>query len=312
MTTCCNRALITGGCGFLGYHLIKKLFQLNFDIHVLDLPNCSTKRISPFMSKIKLYHQDITHTEKVFSLVREINPEYAFHLAGYGVNSEDNDAANAIIVNVLGGANIVKALVGTDCKKLVNIGSSAEYGNREDKFDETLRPSGIYGSSKAAATIIMHQIARCSGLGIVTLRPFNIYGEWDEPHKLFCYVILNLLQGKDIYLTPCEQERDYVYAGDVVNAMLMAAESELSDNIMDISTGNPKKLKYYVDLITEASGRKCNINYGAYDYRENEVFKHVGNAEKTKELWGWSPNTKPETEIINVLNWFKNNLRFYV
>ncbi len=314
MTTCCygKKALITGGCGFLGYHLIKNLLHFGAKVNILDLKNCSKKKIDEFASQVNLYNADVTDFKSVKEVTEEVNPDFAFHLAGYGIDSKDTDIEKAIKINVLGGANFAKALCDTNCLKLVNIGTSAEYGNRADKTEETLQPENIYGSSKAAATVIMHQIARGGGLGIVTLRPFNIYGEWEEPHKLFCNIVLNILNSKELNLTPCQQERDYVYVGDVAEAMIRAACSSVTDEVMDVASGEPKPIKHYVDAIVKAYGGSCKINYGALSYRKNEVFKHYANHEKIYNLLGWKAKTSLEDGIGKMLSWFKNNMQFYI
>ncbi len=296
----------------MGYHLIQKLLAAGAHIAVLDLPGCSTKRLAPFMHRIQFYEGDVTIPEQVESIIQTVKPTYVFHLAGYGINAKEQDLDKAIRVNIMGGAHVVNALDSTSCLKLVNMGTSSEYGTKEDPLNETLRPASIYGSTKAAATLVMHQLARSKGLNMVTLRPFNIYGEWEEPHKLFCNVMLDILQNKEILLTPCQQERDYVYAGDVAQAMLLAAKSFVTDQVMDIASGQPHPLTHYVSAIIKASGSSCIVRYGAYDYRKDEVFKHHGNPHKIYSLLGWKPETSLETGIDKMFAWFKNNLYHYV
>ncbi|WP_232361671.1 NAD-dependent epimerase/dehydratase family protein, partial [Bacillus thuringiensis] len=76
-----------------------------------------------------------------------------------------------------------------NCKKIINFGSSSEYGNKMEPIHENmlLTPVDIYGSTKAAATILAHQIASENSINLITLRPFGIFGESEEPHKIFSY-----------------------------------------------------------------------------------------------------------------------------
>ncbi len=305
------RVLVTGGCGFLGYHLIKRLLRDKHEVYVVDVPRVDTKRIRGFGSDITLLEADITNGEYLHMIAKEVNPDYAFHLAGYGVNAKDCDATRAIKVNVIGGANLVQALSGTGCKRLVNIGSSAEYGVKVSRYSETIKPTTIYGSSKAAATVVMHQLARQHKLPIVTLRPFNIYGEWEEPHKLFCEVMLDILLGRELNFTPCEQRRDYVYAGDVADAMAMAAYSDAEDCMLDVASGDSLPLWQFINEILDVAHEKRLPNYGALPYRAGEIFQHEGDPAPINKAIGWTAATPLHDGVSRMYKWFKDNINIY-
>ena len=93
-----------------------------------------------------------------------------------------------------------------------------------------LTPVDIYGSTKAAATILAHQIASENNINLITLRPFGIFGEGEEPHKIFSYIILRVLQHKDVNLTLCNQLRDYCYIENVIDACILAVENTTVQN----------------------------------------------------------------------------------
>ena len=106
---------------------------------------------------------------------------------------------DALQINVLGTINIVQAAKVAGCEKLINLGSSSEYGNK--KVELSMRkwlsnPVEIYGSTKAAASIISHQLALESRIPIVTLRPFGVFGESEDTHKLFGYMFSFYLKTK--------------------------------------------------------------------------------------------------------------------
>ncbi len=305
------RFLITGGCGFLGYHLLKHLTTYGADVCVIDVPNVNTKRIDGFANQVTLFGVDITDADAVTRIVQEVDPTHVFHLAGYGVNAAHADVATALRVNVLGGANLVCALAGTRCTRLVNIGSSAEYGVKAYKHISTIKPTTIYGSSKAAATIVMHQLAQQYELPIVTLRPFNIYGEWEEPHKLFCEIMLDILLQRELNFTPCEQRRDYVYAGDVAEAMVMAALADTGDCVLDVASGNAQPLRYYVDTLLEVAHETRAPRYGAYPYRDSEVFQHQGDPDAIRQAIGWQASTPLHEGVRRMYEWFTDHIHHY-
>jgi nucleoside-diphosphate-sugar epimerase len=124
-----------------------------------------------------------------------IKPDYVFHMSAYGVDSRQKDWFVAAETNILGIVNLMNILKQTGCEKFLNIGSCMEYGDKKEiiREDATLEPFNIYGSTKAAATIMAHQLAAENGIDIVTLRAFGIFGENEGSHKFFPHILCRCL-----------------------------------------------------------------------------------------------------------------------
>ncbi|TKI92770.1 NAD-dependent epimerase/dehydratase family protein, partial [Bacillus cereus] len=187
--------LITGGYGFIGSHLARRLLNLQAKIVLFIRTPSNSWRLEDILKYIETYEIDIRDKKQVQDAIKKINPDYIFHLAAYGVNSAHTDYIHAIETNVIGTCNIIQAAKLVNCKKIINFGSSSEYGNKMEPIHENmlLTPVDIYGSTKAAATILAHQIASENNTNLITLRPFGIFGEGEEPHKIFSYIILRVL-----------------------------------------------------------------------------------------------------------------------
>jgi len=303
-----KKVLITGGFGFIGSHVAKRLIDKNSQVHIITIPNTDKYRLKNELDKIICHEADISNTLAINSIIEEINPDYVFHMAGYGVNSADADSTRAINTNILGGVNIINALCKTDCRKIINMGTCAEYGNSAANEGMPPEPVNIYGSTKAAATIILHQIARENGLSIITFRPFGVFGEGEETHKIFSYIISNILNEKDVLLSNCRQHRDYCYVGNIVDAMIMACEREdLVNDIFNVASGESHELKYYVDLLFENMDTDRKPLYGKVDYRKTELWNPKANITKIKTLLNWSAEISLEEGVIQTINWYKNN-----
>ncbi len=308
-----KKVLITGGGGFIGSHLCARLLKLGCRIVIADKYYVTPWRLKPFWQEIEFVTVDITDVSAVTEIFRAKRPDCVFHLAAYGVNSEDQDAAAAIRVNVLGTVNVLEAMNKTSCQKIVCMGSGAEYGNAEGKISETriLNPVNIYGSTKAAGTLIAHQYAAEHGIGIVTLRPFGIFGEAEPPHKLICYAILTMLKGDEIELTSCEQSRDYCYVENIVDALIGCMSNESIDNeVFNVGSGISMPLRYYIEKIRGIINPECSITYGRLPQR-NEAWSPAPDTSKIRSTLGWRPRYSLDEALQRTVEWYRKNSHLY-
>lgn len=280
--------LITGGYGFIGSHLARRLLNLQARIVLFIRTPSNFWRLKDIIKNIETYEIDIRDRKQVQDAIKKVNPDYIFHLAAYGVNSAHTDYMHAIETNIIGTCNIIQAAKLVNCKKIINFGSSSEYGNKMEPIHENmlLTPVDIYGSTKAAATILAHQIASENSINLITLRPFGIFGESEEPHKIFSYIILQVLQNKDVNLTFCNQLRDYCYIENIIDACILAVENTTVQNeIFNIGSGTIYPLKHYVELLFKHLKTNSRPNYGAIPSRTNERWVPEADVQKIKTLF---------------------------
>jgi nucleoside-diphosphate-sugar epimerase len=309
-----SNILVTGGNGFVGSHIIKRLVGYGACVTALVREHSNLWRLENEISNIRLLRIDITDVLKLLPSIRELKPEYVFHMAAYGVDPSDDNYIEAVNTNVLGTINLIQALSETGCKKLINTGSGMEYGCFDGYITEhtSLNPNNAYGSSKAASTLIAHQIAKENGIGIITLRPFGIFGEYESSKRLFSHIILSILKGTDIKLTQCEQYRDYIYVEDIVDGFLMAALKEKVENeIFNIASGISYQLRYYIELILNCLDSDRKPSFGAVSYRKYDLCRTEPDISKIKGLVEWEPKTSLKDGINNTVQWFKANLNKY-
>jgi nucleoside-diphosphate-sugar epimerase len=295
--------------------LVIRLLQEQAQVAVLTRETSRPWRIKDVIKDIELYRADIRDSIQVQNSIKNFKPNYIYHLAAYGVNSAQQNYLEAIQTNVIGTVNIVNAARISGCEKMINVGSSSEYGNKTRKIQEnmSLAPVNIYGSTKASSTIIAHQMASENGFNMVTLRPFGIFGEGEEPHKLFCHIILNVLQNKDVDLTPCEQFRDYCYIENIIDGLILVAQNKRVQNeIFNIGSGEGYPLKYHVELIFKHLKTDRKPNFGALSYREDERPNPQPAISKIKSKLCWEPVISLEEGIIRTINWYRQNKEYYL
>lgn len=309
-----KQVLITGTSGFIGSHLAARLVKENARVAVMVRETSDLWRLEQIQDSIRICTGDLRIQEQMAALVREIRPDYVFHLGAYGVDSRERDTIQAVKTNVLGTVGLVNALINTGCEKLVNIGSCMEYGNKAERIreDAVPEPFNIYGSTKAAATIIAHQLAAEGGLPLVTLRAFGIFGENEGSHKFFPHIILSLLQGREVRLTGCEQFRDYCYVENLVDAFLLAATNRACQNeIFNIGCGAIRPLKDYVEMVYAHLHCPARPNYGAIPYRRDEVWRPHPDIRKIQAMLQWQPRVSLQAGLARTIDWYTQNLDKY-
>jgi len=189
-----------------------------------------------------------------------------------------------------------------------------QYGNKLMPIREIehYSPSNIYGSTKGAAVMIAHQIATENDINIATIIPFGVFGENEGSHKFFPHVILSVLGGKSIELSPCEQYRDYCYIENIIDGFLMAAANEkVKDEIFNIGSGDVYQLKHFVNLLVESMKCESDIKYGSVEYRKNDLWSPQPDISKITNMLGWSPRVSLSEGIDRTIEWFRANYDKY-
>jgi len=309
-----KRVLITGANGFLGSHILERMIEYNAELSIILRESSDLWRIEKQLGNFNIYYADIRDLDAVSSCISKIKPEIVFHMAAYGVDSRKNNIYEAIGINILGTVNLLHAVSKTGCEKFINTGTSMQYGNKEGTVNEDANytPNNIYGSTKAASTILAHQIADDMDIDITTIIPFGVFGEKEGSHKFFPEVILSILNHREVNLTPCLQQRDYCYVENIIDGFLMAAKTNKTRGMtLNIGSGKTFPLKYYVELIIEKMNMDAKINYGALEYRKNDLWNPQVNIEKIKDAINWYPEVSIEEGIERAIDWFKDNYHYY-
>lgn len=302
--------LITGASGFIGSHLVRRLNSENANIHIIARAGSDLWRIADLIKGITVHRADIRDFDKIFLCINNAKPDYVFNMAAYGVDARQTNYSVAVDTNIKGTMNLLNALIPLGCKKFVNIGTCMEYGDKKEIIREDchLEPFNIYGSTKASATILSHQIAAENNIDIVTLRAFGVFGEYEGSHKFFPHIILSLLNQTDVNLTGCAQYRDYCYIENVVDGLLSAALNEtLKNEIFNIGTGMIYPLKYYVDQIYEKMNISSKPRYGVIPYRTGEVWKPHPDVSKIKTALNWTPRIEFNEGLDKTIQWYEKN-----
>lgn len=285
--------LITGGAGFIGASLIRKLIKLNYNVNLVLKESSDLWRVKDILSKIKIYHTDLLNKKKLIEIVKKINPNFIIHLATYTNYGNQTDAEKMLEVNIKGTMNLLLASKNIDYKLFINTGSSSEYGNKNQPMNEKdcLEPISFYAVTKASASLLCQAFAREYRKPIVTLRPFSVFGPYEEAKRFIPTAIRAITKNESIKLTEGAQRRDFIYIEDVVDAYIkaMSKGKKLSGKILNIGTGKEYANDEVVEKLFKIAGKKVKIKKGAFPKKLWDTSHWVADITMSKKFLDWKP-----------------------
>jgi len=293
--------LVTGGAGFIGSHLSRKLEGLGHRVVSLDnfMHPCENPHDSKFADV--RYSQDMSQYFK--------GCDACFHLAAQiSVDRSIHSPQETIDINVNGTLNILEL-----CKKhgvkLVFASTSEVYGTSQAKKmseDHPLDAQSPYGASKVAADRLCKSYIDTYGMKIVILRNFNTFGPYqndDSYGGVIARFTKHALNGEDLNIFGSgKQERDYMWVDDAVDAYIKLVNQA---GVYNAGSGSTITVNRIAQIIKEESGSKSRIVHGKP--RPGEVQRLCCDSGKIKKL-GWRPRISIESGIRKYVDFYKNSL----
>jgi UDP-glucose 4-epimerase len=281
------RAIVTGGAGFIGSHVADALLARGDDVHVVD--DLSKGKRENVPEGAQLHVADIRGPDEVFDVVR---PDTVFHLAAQAdvrtsVERPDFDAD----VNVLGTVRILEAARRHDAQLVFSSTGGAIYGECDGPAPESSprRPLAPYGTSKLAGEEYLATWNRLYDARHVSLRLGNVYGPRQEPHGEagVVAIFMGLLHegGTPTIYGDGRQTRDYVYVGDVVRALLAAADRD--GGVFNVGSGVETSVLELYEAIRRVSGSGQEPAFAAA--RAGELQRSVLDVSLAARKLDWRP-----------------------
>ena len=291
-----KKVLVVGGNGYLGNFLVKALKNENAQVFIIS-NNCEETETS--------FIVDITNFEETYAIVQKIQPDVVYHLAAnISRNRDFSIYENMAAINVQGTLNVLKALEGIDAH-FIFTSTSEVYGNNKSPFHENQIPKPVspYSLTKINAEYLIQTYCNNHNKNFTNLRIFNFYGEHMPESFFIPQMIKSLKRGEDFNMTKGEQVRDFLYVGDVVNALILTAKTSNSNGeTMNVCSGKGTQLKQLAEAVNTTMQTKAKIVLGALPYRDSEVWEMIGDQSKIKKITGFKPITSIEEGIEIVIN----------
>ena len=301
---------VTGGAGFIGSHLVKKLVERGNEVIVIDNLNTGKKQnIEKISKKIDFFEVDIRDFSAIENILK--NVDGIFHEAALASVQDSFRIPDEFFdVNVNGTENIFKIAKKLGIK-VVYASSSSVYGNPISipiKENDGKNPFNPYAKTKLEDDKLAEKYAR-NGLKVIGLRYFNVFGSGQS--KEYAGVIKLFLERIQQGLPPLIngdglQVRDFVYVDDVVNANILAMESDVDAGFFNIGTGNTISILDLATMIIKFSGLKLKPIH-----RQDvpgDVKATQADITKAKMMLKWKPTTSLKDWLKSAVLDVKNNL----
>ncbi|HTD09336.1 MAG TPA: NAD-dependent epimerase/dehydratase family protein [Solirubrobacteraceae bacterium] len=285
-----SRAIVTGGAGFIGSHVVDALLADGYEVTVID--NLASGDAARVADAAKLVELDIVDAPALDTLIAEVKPRAIFHLAAQSsvVVSVENPGLDCE-VNVRGTLNVLESAGHCDAPVVFTSTGGALYGDAapmptsEDRIPAPLSP---YGASKWAAEAYVNTWSLSSGIPHAVCRLGNVYGPRQSPHGEAGVVAIfsnHLYTDKAPKLfghgTPT---RDYVYVGDVVSALLTASGRSGTYNI---ATSVETDVATVWSELSKAAGKQIEPQLA--DLRPGELTHSRLDIARAEQELGWRP-----------------------
>jgi UDP-glucose 4-epimerase len=296
------RAVVTGGAGFIGSHVVEALVARGDEVHVLD--NLATGKRENVPGGAMLHEADIrTDCDPLFD---ELEPDACFHFAAQAdvrvsVERPDFDAD----VNVLGTVRVLEAARRHGTRVVFASTGGAIYGECDGPAPEDAprRPLAPYGVSKLAGEEYLQAYNRLHGSGHVALRYGNVYGPRQDPHGEagVVAIFMNRLRAveRPRIFGDGKQTRDYVYAVDAANAAVRALGS--SGGVYNIGTSGETSVLDLLERIQRVAG--TNVEPEFADPRPGELQRSVLDVSRAERELGWRAEHDLDSGLAQTWGW---------
>ena len=299
-----KKILITGGTGFIGYHLAKKCLKLNWSVTSLSTKNPKKYRT---LKKVKYLICDISNKIDLQKKIKN-NYDYVVNLAGYVDHTNKIKTTKS---HFQGCKNISLLFVNSNIKKFVQIGSSIEYGKIKSPQIEfrsyNKKILSTYGKAKLSSTNFLLSLYKNYNFPAIILRLYLVYGPNQEPNRIIPYTILNSLLDNDFHCSSGKQYRDFLYIDDLISAIIKTLrKKELSGEIINIGSGQPIQIKKVILKILN----KVNLGnpkFGKIGFRRDEIMRLYPSINKALKKLNWVPRTRLDLGLDQTIKYFKKN-----
>jgi nucleoside-diphosphate-sugar epimerase len=307
------RNLITGGGGFIGSNLARRLVGLGEEVAVIDdFSTGKPENLEDILSDIDLFEGSVCDATILGKAMCNVDRVF-HHAAVVSVVRSIDDPVTTNAVNIGGTLNCLMAAREARVKRFVFAASSSAYGNnpslpkREDMKPDPLSP---YAISKLAGEFYARVFHEIYGLHTVSLRYFNIFGPYQDPNSPYAAVIPIFItkmfkDEKPMIYGDGEQSRDFTYVDNAVDANLLAAAADnAAGRVMNVACGTRYTLNELVGKLEDLTGHKTGAAHAPS--RAGDVKHSLGDITLASQLLRYRPKVTFEDGLRATVDWFKN------
>lgn len=289
------RVFITGGTGFIGKFLVKRLEKSKHQVLIL------TRKPGENYKNISFLKGNLSQLGKIKKEILRFNPDAVLHLAWEGI--PDYGVENSLR-NLSQGIELYKILLKTDCKKIICSGSLWEYGNQNGKVSEKtpIVPFNIFTAVKNSLNVFGREIFKDKGIDFIWTRIFYVYGPGQKPTSLIPYLISSSKNNKSPEIRNIDAQNDFIYVEDVAEALLALLNKQIPAGEYNIGSGRLTAVRDIISLVNKylkKDSKTENISQKQMD----QISAIYADISKIKKFTGWAPKVKMQEAIrITILS----------
>ena len=310
---------VTGGAGFIGSHLVKRLVKDGFKVLVIDnfnedypsfIKRANIKEVKKYASndKLKIFEGDILDITFLEDIFNNFQIKQVIHLAARaGVRRSLKFPRSYFEVNVIGTINILECCKKFDVNEFIFASSSSVYGgNKKVPFSEDDRvdtPASPYGASKKSAELILSTFHDLYGINITSLRFFTVYGPRQRPEMAIHKFVRLISEDRNIpVFGDGTSGRDYTYIDDIIEGIVLAIKKVKGYKIYNLGDSRVVFLKELIKMLEELLHKKAKVEY--LPYQSGDVAITYADITKAKKELGFEPKVKIEEGLKRFIDWF--------
>lgn len=320
-----KKVLITGGAGFIGFHLSKKLLENGYQVIAIDNLNdyYDIRLKEERLNILKKYDNfsfmklDISEKEKMVDLFKKEQFNIVINLAAQaGVRYSITHPESYITSNIIGFYNILECCRNYPVEHLLFASSSSVYGKNEKvpyaTTDKTDYPVSLYAATKKSDELMAYAYSNLYDIKATGLRFFTVYGPYGRPDMAYFSFTKNIFENKEIKIfNNGDMYRDFTYIDDIVEGIYrLLNKTPKKDQygvpfkVYNIGNNKPVKISEFVSILEKEIGKTAIKKY--LPMQPGDVYQTYADIEDLKEETGFTPTTLIEEGLHNFINWYKN------
>ena len=331
---------VTGGAGFIGFHLIKRLIKNKIRVvamdnlnsyYDVDLKKARLTELSNLGGSFNFYFEDIEEIASIKEIFIKHNPKYVVNLAAQaGVRYSIENPNIFLKSNIMGFGNILEICKEHDINHLVYASSSSVYGgNTKLPYSEKNNvdhPVSIYAATKKTNELMAHTYSHLYSLPATGLRFFTVYGPWGRPDMSYFLFTKSILEGKAINVFNYgNMRRDFTYIDDIVESILRViykiplpnkefdksaldpSSSWAPHKVFNIGNSDSIKLNKFIEVLEDVIGKKAKKNL--LPMPKGDVQSTLADTKSLENYINFRPKTSLNEGLEKFYKWYKNFYR---
>jgi UDP-glucuronate 4-epimerase len=324
------KILVTGSCGFIGYHVVYKLMQYKsnqivgidsldsyYDVS-LKINRNKSLFVNNKYNNFKFYKINLVNIKSLKSLFQKQKFDLVINLAAQaGVRYSIKNPSSYVRSNLIGFFNILDLSKEFKIKHLISASTSSVYGESVKfplKVSEPAdQPIQFYAATKRSNEIMAYSYSHLYKLPITMLRFFTVYGPWGRPDMSLFLFVKNILNNKTINVFNYgNHSRDFTYIDDIVNGIYLAIKRIPKKNtvtktppykVLNLGNGNKVKLMTFIKEIEKNLKKKANIKY--LKIQKGDIKETLSDILETKKYITYKPTVNVAEGVKKFINWYK-------